>query len=73
MLFSEGWFGLVLVKVHNSDNKRLEQALQEFRDLQDSSHFAQGDYTARTVHRCLVLLALNLIMLVVVVLLLVFK
>ena len=73
MLFSEGWFGLVLVKVHNSDNKRLEQALQEFRDLQDSSHFAQGDYTARTVHRCLVLLALNLILLVVVVLLLVFK
>jgi len=73
VLFSEGWFGLVLVKVHNSDNKRLEQALQEFRDLQDSSHFAQGDYTARTVHRCLVLLALNLIMLVVVVLLLVFK
>ena len=65
--------GLVLGKVHNSDNKRVEQALQEFRDLQDSSHFAQGDYTARTVHRCLVLLALNLIMLVVVVLLLVFK
>ena len=65
--------GLVLGKVHNSDNKRVEQALQEFRDLQDSSHFAQGDYTARTVHRCQVLLALNLIMLVVVVLLLVFK
>ena len=54
-------------------NKREEQSLQEFRDLQDSSHFAQGDYTARTVHRCLVLLALNLMMLVVVVLLLVFN
>ena len=73
MLFSEGWFGLVLVKVHNTDNKREEQSLQEFRDLQVSSHFAQGDYTARTVRRCLVLLALNLVMLVVVVLLLVFK
>tara|TARA_Y100001934_G_scaffold79817_1_gene99201 strand:- start:854 stop:1075 length:222 start_codon:yes stop_codon:yes gene_type:complete len=73
MLFSEGWFGLVLVKVHNTDNKREEQSLQEFRDLQVSSHFAQGDYTARTVHRCLVLLALNLMMLVVLVLLLVFK
>ena len=57
----------------NPKNKSEDQALQEFRDLQDSSHFAQGDYTARTVRRCLVLLALNLVMLVVMILLLVFK
>ena len=57
----------------NPKNKSEDQALQEFSDLQDSSHFAQGDYTARTVRRCLVLLALNLVMLVVMVLLLVFK
>ena len=62
-----------LVKMDNSKNKSEDQALREFRDLQDSSHFAQGDYTARTVRRCLVLLALNLVMLVVMVLLLVFK
>lgn len=60
-------------KMDNPKNKSEDQALREFRDLQDSSHFAQGDYTARTVHRCLVLLALNLMMLVVVVLLLVFN
>ena len=59
--------------MENPENKREEKALKEFRDLQDSSHFAQGDYTAKTVRRCLVLLALNLMMLVVLVLLLVFK
>ena len=40
--------------------------LREFRDLQDSSHFAQSEYTAKTVQRCQVLLGLNLLFLVVV-------
>lgn len=44
--------------------------LQEFRDLQDSSHFAQCDHTAKTVQRCQVLLGLNLLFLVVVIVLL---
>ncbi len=66
------WIDLAY-KMDNPKNKSEDQALQEFRDLQDSSHFAQGDYTARTVRRCLVLLALNLVMLVVVVLLLIFN
>tara|TARA_B100001029_G_scaffold1382_1_gene1056 strand:+ start:382 stop:558 length:177 start_codon:yes stop_codon:yes gene_type:complete len=38
-----------------------KRELQEFRDFQDSSHFLQADYTAKTVRRCYILLIISLL------------